>query len=1040
MRAPKPLLTLIVTLLFGGLPSATAAELKRSPAIDRGFTTPQFALPTGYTIELVAGPPLVHHPIMAGFDERGRLFVSETVGLNLRNLELDEQLPNHVTLLEDDNGDGFFDKSTRFADKMTFPQGAQWYDGALYVSSPPGLWKLEDLDNDGVAEKRTQLADGFAYTGNAADVHGPFLHPNGRLYWCHGRKGHEVYQNDGKSLVSKGKGARIWSCLPDGSDIQVHAGGGMDNPTELTFTPEGDILGSVNLFYGRPRGDTLVHWLYGGAYPRHDQQAVTAEFKRTGELLKEVHNFGHVAVSGLCRYRSDTLGNEFRGNIFQTFFNTHKVQRVELHREGGSFTAKVHDFLETAATDVHFTDVLEDADGSLLVIDTGGWFRIGCPTSQLAKPDVHGAIYRIRRTISVPPKDPRGNKIDWSNLDDIGLAQLLSDRRFAVRDRAREALVKHGTADSVVALVRAYSQGGERMRRNAIWALSRIQRPEARATLWSGLDDPAASIRISACIALAGLKDRAAVSKLVERLEDDDIDVRREAATALGRIGDPAAASFLIRQLQQPMPRALEHAVLYALIQLDQAELVVLTLRHSRNERARSLAMIVGDQMDSSPLTRGLVLPHIDSPSEHLASVATDIVRAKTDWAPDAAKRFAGWFDRKEVSESRARALKQVLSTHIAEQPARDLITRLLNWPDDLGPIYNLATEIIAAATGPKTDPNWITALNAGLKSKGASKVDASLAAIGVLKDRQFDDPLKAFGNDPGKPRIQRVKALAAISSKSGRLDSQAFELITALLSPQASIKDRSAAADLIAKARLTSVQTRALAPLAAHLGAIELPTFMQAFQRTRDLETGKLLVAALVNAPGLGNLNVAELKRTITRFPPEVSGAAEGFLEELSKQNENQAAKLDEILAALPTGNFLAGKKVFESQTALCAVCHRIDGNGGLVGPDLSHIGAIRTRRDLLESIIFPSASLARDFEAYSVDTTDDESHTGVLFRDEQDVVELAVANGERIRIPRTQVSSIRPSSLSLMPQGLDQTMTRQQLADLVNYLLNLK
>jgi len=1040
MQANKPILIFVATVISACPQPSLAAGLKRSPAIAREFAAPQFTLPTGYTIELVAGPPLVHHPIMAGFDDRGRLFVSETVGLNLRNTELDEQLPNHVTLLEDQNGDGFFEESTRFADKMTFPQGAQWYDGALYVSSPPGLWKLEDLDNDGVADKRTQLADGFAYTGNAADVHGPFLHPNGRLYWCHGRKGHEVYQNDDKSLVSKGKGARIWSCLPDGSDIQVHAGGGMDNPTELTFTPEGDILGSVNLFYGRPRGDTLVHWLYGGAYPRHDQQAVTAEFKRTGDLLKEVHNFGHVAVSGLCRYRSDTLGNEFRGNIFQTFFNTHKVQRVELNREGGSFTAKVHDFLETTATDVHFTDVLEDADGSLLVIDTGGWFRIGCPTSQLARPDVHGAIYRIRKTISVPPKDPRGNKIDWSKLDDIGLAQLLADRRFAVRDRAREALVKNGTADSVVALVRAYSQGGETMRRNAIWALSRIQRPEARATLWAALNDQAASIRISACIALAGLKDRAAVSKLVERLDDTDVDVRREAATALGRIGDPAAASYLVRQLQQPMPRALEHAVLYALIQLDQAELIVLTLRHSRNERARSLAMIVGDQMDSAPLTRALVLPHVDSESEHLAAVATGIVRAKADWAEDAAKQFASWFDRKEVNDSRTRALKAILSAHITENPSRDLITRLLNWPNDQGPIFELATQIIASATGPKTNPKWSGALHRGLNSKSASTIDASLSAIGTLKDRQFDDALKKFGNDPNKRRIQRVKALAAISSKSGRLDNQAFDLITALLSPQAPIRDRSSAAELLSKARLTSVQTRTLAPLAAHLGPIELPTFMEAFQRTRDPETGKLLIAALANAPGLGNLNVAELQRTITRFPPEVSGAAEGFMEELSQQNENQAAKLDELLAALPAGNFLAGKKVFESQTALCAVCHRIDDLGGLVGPDLSHIGAIRTRRDLLEAIIFPSASLARDFEAYSVDTTDDESHTGVLFRDEQDVVELAVANGERIRIPRTKVGSIRASSLSLMPQGLDQTMTRQQLADLVNYLLNLK
>ena len=84
-------------------------------------------------------------------------------------------------------------------------------------------------------------------------MHGPFLHPDGRIYWCHGRKGHEVLDPKTGELVSKNKGARIWSCKPDGSDVQVFAGGGMDNPVEVDFTETGEILGTVNLFHGRPR-------------------------------------------------------------------------------------------------------------------------------------------------------------------------------------------------------------------------------------------------------------------------------------------------------------------------------------------------------------------------------------------------------------------------------------------------------------------------------------------------------------------------------------------------------------------------------------------------------------------------------------------------------------------------------------------------------------------------------------------------------------------------------------------------------------------
>ncbi len=205
--------------------------------------------------EVAAAPPLVKHPIMATLGARGQLFVGDSSGTNLNKAGLEQALPHRVLLLTDSNGDGIYDKASVFADKMTFPQGGVWLDGSLYVASPPGIWKLTDTDGDGVADQRDMIVGGFEYTGNAADVHGPFLHPNGRLYWCHGRKGHEVKQKDG-TLVHAGLASGIWSCQADGSDVRWHALSCADNPTEIDFTPEGEIVGTVNLFYGGPRGDT----------------------------------------------------------------------------------------------------------------------------------------------------------------------------------------------------------------------------------------------------------------------------------------------------------------------------------------------------------------------------------------------------------------------------------------------------------------------------------------------------------------------------------------------------------------------------------------------------------------------------------------------------------------------------------------------------------------------------------------------------------------------------------------------------------------
>ncbi len=399
-------ISLCMLLLIACGPVVSSEEIAKSEP-------PQIIVPVGFTVELAAAPPLVKHPLMAGFDERGRLFIAESAGQNLKREALEKELPNFVRMLEDTDGDGVFDKSTIFADKMTMPQGALWYRGALYVCSSGGLWRLEDTDDDGVADKREMIVGGFGYTGNAADIHGPFLSPTGRLYWCDGRHGHEFRDEDGK-VTSKGKAARIFSCRPDGSDVQTHCGGGMDNPVEVDFMPTGEMLGTVNLFY-RQRGDCLVHWVRGGVYPRYDQPDCLAEFPSTGEPLTEVHNYGHVALSGCMRYRSGQhgFGKEYADNFFVTQFNTHKVVRTVLTRSGGTFTAETHDFLSSPSTDFHPTDVLEDADGSLLVIDTGGWFRIGCPTSQIAKPNIQGAIWRIRKKDGHTLKNPRGLKIDW---------------------------------------------------------------------------------------------------------------------------------------------------------------------------------------------------------------------------------------------------------------------------------------------------------------------------------------------------------------------------------------------------------------------------------------------------------------------------------------------------------------------------------------------------------------------------------------------------------------------------------------------------
>jgi len=109
--------------------------------MDRGVNGRTFTVPDGFTVELVAGPPLVDRPIIADFDERGRLYVADSSGSTEKVQKQLEDRPHRIVRLEDTDGDGRFDKQTVFADHMMFPEGAMWFSGSLYVSAPPSIWR-----------------------------------------------------------------------------------------------------------------------------------------------------------------------------------------------------------------------------------------------------------------------------------------------------------------------------------------------------------------------------------------------------------------------------------------------------------------------------------------------------------------------------------------------------------------------------------------------------------------------------------------------------------------------------------------------------------------------------------------------------------------------------------------------------------------------------------------------------------------------------------------------------------------------------------
>src|SRR4029078_4261295 len=112
---------------------------------------PALTVPPGFVVEVVAGPPLVNRQIVADFDDQGRLYVADSSGSNDKVDKQLEDRPHRIVRLEDSDGDGRFDKSVVFADRMMFPEGTMWLDGSLYVGAPQSIWKLAQHAGDGDA-------------------------------------------------------------------------------------------------------------------------------------------------------------------------------------------------------------------------------------------------------------------------------------------------------------------------------------------------------------------------------------------------------------------------------------------------------------------------------------------------------------------------------------------------------------------------------------------------------------------------------------------------------------------------------------------------------------------------------------------------------------------------------------------------------------------------------------------------------------------------------------------------------------------------
>ena len=992
-------------------------------------------VPEGYVVEVAAGPDLLDYPMFAVVDETGRLFVFESTG-NVYN-KTEDAISNpqfRINLLQDLNGDGTYDKSTIYADKVGFPQGGVFYKGSLIATSAPDLLKFTDTDGDGVADKREVILTGWELNVNANSLIGPFMAPDGWLYLTSAIEGFDVTTKEGEHL--KGETSRVWRLKPDGSNLQWISAGGMNNPVGLTFTTASEVLGTQTYFTDPKAGqrDALMYWTEGGVYPKPNSNITRDELPLTGDLMPVVTKYSRVAPSGITRYRNNLLGEGYQDNLFSAQFNTHRVLRHKLIRSGASFRTEDEVFFSSSNEDFHPTDVLEDGDGSLLVVETGGWFIKGCPLSQVSKPELQGSIYRVRKKGAAKVEDPFGNAIDLSSMDIAAASRYLEDPRPFVGDKVVSNLVDRGE-ESVSALanllatsVNAYA------RARTVFALYRINSSESITAVRKGLNDKDLQVRIATARVLGLAKDKGSVDQLIQMLQNDNPAGRRQAATALGQIGDPSVIPALLTASDGVKDRFIEHAIIYSLIILNQSDMVKKGLADG-SPYVRKAALIALDQMQSSSLKPGQVTSFLASNDSTMESTARWVVSHHPEWASSMITYLQKQLGKSTLEAGEKKQLKDILVSYCGDASMQQFILTQMVGASVEKKLFVLET--INACNIEEVPSGWVNQLGKELTSNVDEIVKLNVIKIIRLHSiTSLNDALeKVADNDQNTPAL-RMNAISTLINDSTQLPAKRFDYLFAQLQPGNDPSIRQQAAGVLGQANLSNELLLKLAKdFLGKADAFILPRLMPVFQGANDIEIGRSLASALENSPSLDNITEEYLRKTFSKYPPELNTTTEKLIAKLKEVRGDRLARIHAIEKNINKGDIERGRMLFFGK-AICYTCHAIGKEGGIFGPDLTSIQRDRSAHDLVEAIVYPGVSFVREYETYQIKTKDN-VFTGIIQEQTAGTIRLGISPLESVQIQRKDIMSTEIQNISMMPLGLDKLVTEQEMADLMAFLL---
>ena len=963
-----------------GGPADYSAELPRIAPKGPAEALATFQVIPGFRIEQVAAEPLVRDPIAMSFDENGRLFVVEMVDYS----EQDKEFLGSVRLLEDADGDGRFDRSTTYAEKLSWPTAIVCYDGGVFVGAAPDIYYLKDTDGDGKADVRKTVFTGFERDNVQGLLNSFQWTLDNRIHGATSLSGGSVRRADVPGAPAVDLRGRDFSFDPKTLDLRAESGGAQHGLTfddwgrkfvcsnsdhiQMVMFEDRYLARNPSLAAPSPRVSIAADGPQAKVFrisPVEPWRIVRTRLRVAGVAPGPIEGGGTPAgyftgATGTTVYRGDAFPPEYPDQAFIGDVGSNIVHRKVLERDGVGFVAKRVD------------------EGREFLASTDNWFRpaqfANGPDGTLYVADMYREV--IEHPHSIPPEIKK--HLDLTSGRDRGRIYRIVPEGYTQRPPPR--LGQMTTAELVATL--EHRNGWHRD--TAARLLYERADPEAAEALRRlAADSNQPKGRIHGLYALAAFKDEASRRVLLAALGDENPRVREHAVRLLDltQVTHPDLPAWLAQLAGDPDPRVRYQLAFTAGSLPPESRRPVLTklLKRDGGDRWMRFAVLTSSGDDPGGVLTALLADEAwlkgdeaGSLLPFLAAQAAADERSAGD-ALNALRRLAA--ARPDLAEA-------ALSEAAIAGPSRVLRDALQS--DDR--LRALRDSVVAKAKAASAD--------------SSAKPEARARAIRTFRLATFPESRDVLTGalDPRQPHEVQ---LAALTTLSGYPDSGADAALVAAwrgLSPRV----RAAAAEVM---------------------------FARA-ERAR-----LFLAAADAGRIPLAEIDAARLQRLENADDPQLRALAKKLLEKKS------LGRRDDVVAAYRPalqlkGDPARGRTIFRST---CAGCHRLEKFGTEVGPNLAAM-ASRGAEAVLVNVLDPNREVTPQYVDYIVETNDNRTLTGMLAAETATGVTLRRAENATDTVLRSNIKRMRSGQMSIMPEGLEQQIDVQGMADLIAYVTSVK